>query len=539
MSSQNKKKSIGFTEAYSIGIGGMIGGGIFAVLGLSLQLAGYGAPIAFLISGIIALGTAYNYAKLSIRYPSEGGTIEYLVKAFGPGILSGGLNVLLLAGYIVMIALYAYAFGSYGAGLAGGSILIQKILIALVIMSFVLINAVGAVLSGRVEDALVLFKVSVLILVIGAGIGLVNWGRFSPVNWPSPISLIAGGMIIFLAYEGFELIANTAHDVEDPKILPKAFYASVLTVISIYVLIAIVAGGILPPEQVVKYRDYALAVVAEPKLGHAGFLIVSLAALASTSSAINATLYGTARISYIVAKYGELPRAIGRKAWGQAPEGLIIIAILSLLLAETTSLEAISTAGSGGFLLVFSAVNLAGFKLRKQTKINPFITITSFIMTLFAFLILIYRMASTSPSQITIFIILLTGSFLIEFLYRKLTGRSLSHYIDKKLLERERNIYEWEKWIHNITNIIKAKIRDAEIYLVGSIARGELQKAHDIDILVVTNNPPSSKEEKKQLLEEIKSKTGITKQHPIDIHFTTPREKHKWLKKSKKHRPLA
>ena len=97
----------------------MIGGGIFAVLGLSLELSGGGAPVAFLIAGLVALLTSYSYAKLSVRYPSEGGTVEYLVRAYGPGLLAGGLNMLLLASYVVMIALYAYAFGSYGAAMIG------------------------------------------------------------------------------------------------------------------------------------------------------------------------------------------------------------------------------------------------------------------------------------------------------------------------------------------------------------------------------------------------------------------------------------
>jgi len=341
---------IGFLEAYSIGVGGMIGGGIFAVLGLSLQLAGYGAPVAFLLAGLVALATSYSYARLSVRYPSEGGTVEFLVRGYGPGLLAGGLNVLLLASYIVMIALYAYAFGSYGAGALGGSVFLKHLLSALVIVAFVFVNALGALVSGRVEDALVIFKLGVLLLVAVAGLGLVEWSRFSPSNWPPMVNIVAGGMIIFLAYEGFELIANAAQDVEDPRILPRAFYAAVLTVIAVYVLVAIVAAGVLTPEEVAKYRDYALAVAAEPSLGELGFLLVTAGALASTSSAINATLYGTARISYIVARYGQLPPRIGRRVWGHAPEGLLVIAALSLLLVETASLEAISTAGSGGFL---------------------------------------------------------------------------------------------------------------------------------------------------------------------------------------------
>jgi len=531
MAAAGRGERIGFLEAYSIGVGGMIGGGIFAVLGLSLQLAGYGAPVAFLLAGLVALATSYSYARLSVRYPSEGGTVEFLVRGYGPGLLAGGLNVLLLASYVVMIALYAYAFGSYGAGAAGGSLLLKHLLSALVIAAFVLVNALGALVSGRVEDALVLFKLGVLILVAGAGLGLVDWSRFSPSNWPHPLNLVAGGMIIFLAYEGFELIANAAQDVEDPRILPRAFYAAVLTVIAVYVLVAVVAGGVLSPQQVAKYRDYALAVAAEPSLGEAGFLLVTAAALASTSSAINATLYGTARISYIVARYGQLPPRVGRRAWGQAPEGLLIIALLSLLLVETASLEAISTAGSGGFLLVFAAVNLAAYRLRREAKVNPAVALTGFAATLAALAVLLYRMATLDPAQLTVFAVLVAGSFLAEALYRSVTGRRIAEYVDEKLREREENIRRWEEWLPRLARELKARVRDAEIYLVGSVARGELHRAHDVDLLVVTRRPPRGREARR-LVEEAKRAAGLTRLHPVDVHFARPEEKERWLRHS-------
>jgi amino acid transporter len=111
----SEDKTIGYWSVVSIGIGGMVGGGIFAVLGLSVQLAHGGAPIAFALAGVVALLTAYSYARLSVAFPTRGGTVEFLNQAFGSGILTGGLNVLLWISYIVMLSLYAYAFGSYGS----------------------------------------------------------------------------------------------------------------------------------------------------------------------------------------------------------------------------------------------------------------------------------------------------------------------------------------------------------------------------------------------------------------------------------------
>ncbi len=533
------RKKIGFWEAFSIGVGGMIGGGIFAVLGLSVQLSKSAAPIAFLLAGMIALTTAYSYARLSIRYPSEGGTMEFIVRAFGTGLFSGTLNVLLLASYIVMISLYAYAFGSYGANVLPLNPAISKhILISLVIVAFTILNAFGAVVSGKTEDLLVAFKLAVLLLVAGAGMTFIDLSKLSPSNWADPVSVVAGGMMIFLAYEGFELIANAGNDVEDPTILPKAFYASVLLVVAIYVMVAIVTVGNLPYDTIIESRDYALAVAAKPSLGDAGFWLITFAALASTSSAINATLYGTARASYMVAKYGQLPEAIERPLWKQAYEGLILICLMSLLLANVSSLESISTAGSGGFLLIFFFVNLAALKLRNRVKINPAIPAIGAIFTFVALVILTYRMAQTNIKNLTTFAFMIFASFLIEATYRLLTGRRIEEYLDVRLRKKEENLKNWHMWIDKLIECLSEKFEDAEIYLVGSLARGEMDRAHDVDLLVLTDKP-LAKDEIKSIVSELKRKARLTAYHSIDIHFESLKKKDEALRKAMHYKPLS
>ncbi len=158
------RRKIGFLEAYSIGVGGMVGGGIFAVLGLTIILAGGAAPISFLLAGVIALLTTYSYIKLSLRYPSEGGTIEFIVQAYGNTIFAGWINTLLLVSYIIMLALYAYAFGSYGSALILGeeTLWLEQLLIVCVLFLFVGINLMGAWLTGRSEDIMVMVKLNPL-----------------------------------------------------------------------------------------------------------------------------------------------------------------------------------------------------------------------------------------------------------------------------------------------------------------------------------------------------------------------------------------
>ena len=170
----------------------------------------------------MALTTAYSYAKLSLRYPSEGETIEFLTKAFGTGLFSGGMNILLLISYVIMMSLYAYAFGSYAAN-ALGIPLLRSIFVTFVILLLTILNAYGAVVSGRAEDLLVAFKITVLMAVVGAGIALDRPERLMPPYWADTTGIVAGGMHIFLAYRGFELTANAGGEVEHPSGVSKDF----------------------------------------------------------------------------------------------------------------------------------------------------------------------------------------------------------------------------------------------------------------------------------------------------------------------------
>lgn len=419
---------IGYWEVASIGVGGMVGGGIFAVLGLSVQLTHGAAPLAFLLAGLVALITAYAYAGLSVRYPSQGGTVTFLDRAFGPGLLTGTANVLLWLSYIVMLSLYAYAFGSYGASLFpdGIQLLAKHLLITLSVVIITGLNLLSARLIGQAEDWIVLIKLLILALFIGMGVTGVDPARLAPGTWPAPLQLVAGGMLIFLAYEGFELIANSAQDVRDPqRTLPRAFYSVVVAVIVLYMLIAAITVGTLPLEQIVAAKDYALAVAARPFLGHAGFVLIAIAAMLSTASAINATLYGTARLSYIIAKDGELPASLERKVWNQPVEGLLITALGTLLIGNLADLSSISTLGSVGFLLIFAAVNAANARLAGKASRRRWVSVLGVLLCLASLAALLWHGARQNPQQLWIPAGMVALAFTIEAGYRLLTGRQL------------------------------------------------------------------------------------------------------------------
>jgi amino acid transporter len=421
-------KAIGYWSVVSIGIGGMVGGGIFAVLGLAVQMAEGGVPIAFFISGLIAMLTAYAYVRLSVTYPSQGGTVEFLNQAFGSGMVTGGLNVLLWLSYIIMLSLYAYAFGSYGKVFfpAATQEIWKHVLMSSVVVFLTLLNVLGAKAVGKSEVWIVGMKVTILFVFIAFGIVHVNFQHLAPSTWAKPISLFAGGMIIFLAYEGFELIANTAKDVKNPRgTLPKAYYSSVGFVIVLYVLVSMVTVGNLSISQIVAAKDYALAEAAKPFLGNTGYTLIAIAALLSTASAINATLYGAARISYIIAKDGELPAILEHKIWNRPVEGLLITSVLTLLVSNFLDLSSISMMGSAGFLLIFAAVNAANVRLHQETNSQYWISAIGAIVCMTAFGALVWRISESMPSKLWLLCIMLAAAFSIEAIYRAITGRQI------------------------------------------------------------------------------------------------------------------
>ncbi len=423
-----EKGKLGYLEATAIGIGGMVGGGNFAVLGLSVDLTGGGAPVAFLLAGIVALVTSYSYVRLSVTYPSQGGTVSFLDRAFGPGLLTGSANVLLWISYIVMLSLYSYAFGSYGASLfpPSSQTIWKHVLISGSVIGITGLNLLSARLIGEAEDWIVLIKLAILVVFIAAGIWGIDTARLEPSVWQSPLHVVAGGMIIFLAYEGFELIANSAQDVRMPaKTLPRAFYSAVVFVIVLYVLISVVTVGTLPVAQIVGAKDYALAEAAKPFMGQAGFLLIAVAAMLSTASAINATLYGTARLSYIIAKDGELPRALEKKVWNEPIEGLLITSGITLFIANLVDLASISTMGSAGFLLIFAAVNGANATLAGETGSKGWLSLIGVGLCLCALACLLWQTAESSPRQLWVLLVMAGSAFFIEITFRLFTGRTI------------------------------------------------------------------------------------------------------------------
>ena len=339
-------------------------------MGIAGRVAGSGAGVAFAVAGLLALVCARSFSRLGARFPSAGGPVEYLTRGLGDGVLSGSLNLLLWTGYVLALAMYARAFGSYGAVLlpADWSGFAVPLLAAAVTLLFLGLNLAGAGVVGRAELVIVILKVLILVVFVVLLVPAVDAARIAPSAWPATSSILTAAAIVFLSYEGFGLITNAAEDMRDPEVnLPRSIMISVAVTMVIYVAVAFTVLGTLTVPELREASEYALAKAAEPRLGEAGFTLMAIAALFSTASAINATLYGGANVSSRLAEKGGLPSIFRRRVWMGSPGSLLITGFLVALIAAAVDIERIAMAGSAAFLVVYGFVNAAHLKLLKET----------------------------------------------------------------------------------------------------------------------------------------------------------------------------
>lgn len=417
--------------AIGIGIGGMVGGGIFAVLGLSISISKGGTPLAFALAGLIALITSYSYAKLSAAYPGSGGTVIFMNKGFGRGVFSGGTNNLLWFSYIVMLSLYASAFGSYAKTLysiTGNASLDQHLYETAIIVLATIINYYSIKIVSNIETWAVGIKMIVLLLFVGVGLYGLSFSdhldQLGFQHWPDIWSLSIGGMVIFVAYEGMELIANVSGNmVHAKKNMMPAYMISTGIVVTLYVVIAVITVGSLSFADMIRAEDYVLAEAAKPVLGEIGFTVIAIAALISTFSAINATIYGGSKVNYELAIDDELPHEFTKIFWNQ-PIGLFVTSVLTLVIVNLFDLSSISTSGSAGFLLIFMLVNLVAFLRRKEIQGSTLFPVIGVVFCGAAYLGLLFQQWSSNRIGALFAIGIALASYMMEFIYKSMENRT-------------------------------------------------------------------------------------------------------------------
>ena len=404
---RKRGKALGVPELVAIALGGMVGGGIFSILGISVGLIGAFTPVAIIVGGIIAAFAAYSYVKLGVYYKDEGATYSFYKKTFPKTPFAASLiGWWVIFGYISTLALYAYTFASYGISsfAFANDVWARKLVAGGIIGVFTLINVWSVKGMGRVEDLMVYTKLVILVLI--SVVLMVNGRTPLPqLLQESPnvtlFGILIAASITFVAYEGFQLVINAVNEMDNPeRKIPIAIYTAIFLAIMIYVVIALGAILAIPLQDIINNKEYALAAGAEDVLGSLGGTLVIVGALLATSSAISGTLFGSSRQMAVIAEDGYLPDRLARRK-----NRIPVIAILTMsgfafALVLIGSLQVILEFGSFTFLLVSLLMAYANFKIRHLTKSSPFVTMTALAALLVGTLFILYHLAVTAIEQL-------------------------------------------------------------------------------------------------------------------------------------------
>jgi amino acid transporter len=420
-----RTKALGLYELIAIGVGGMIGGGIFSVLGLAVGISGHAAPLAFMIGSFIALSAGYSYIRLALTFRKDGASFTYLERAFPQKLYIAGISGwIIVIGYIGTLALYAFTFGAYASHLfgVGGSHWLRVLFSVFILALFMTINILGTKLMGRAEDIIVYLKILLLAILGGVGFFTLESTRFSPLFNNGLASVFLGGAVIFVAFEGFELITNAVEETKNPdKNIPRGVFTSIIFTSIIYIAITIVAVGNLDAGALLKAKEYALAIVSKPILGKLGVVLVDIAAIFATSSAINGTLFGSSRLASEMATDSLAPRIFSFRSRTRIPL-IAVITITSLASVFTVfgKLEVIATFSSVTFLFVSITVSVANLKLYKKTGSRISLIILGLVLMSITVVLLFVYMAKNIPWTLLFVAIVYAITVVAHLLFERL-----------------------------------------------------------------------------------------------------------------------
>jgi len=419
---------LGLPEVVAMGVGGMVSGGIYAVLGVAMRQAGNAVPLSYLLAGVITLLTAYSYLKLTLHFGEHGGVFSFVEHTTRSPTVTAYVGWVLVVGYVGVMAMYAFAFGAYtltaARALVGVDLpqLLRPVVSVLIVAAFVGLNLRGVEETGLFEDIAVYIKVVVLLSLAALGVVFYD-GSVAAVDFFSEgvVSPITGFAIIFVSYEGFQLLVYDYEEIEDvERVLPIGMYLAIGLAVLIYVSVSFMATLHLTPEQLVAHEEVALAEAVSniPVLGAAGFALVVLSAMKSTSSGINATLFGTARLVHEIATEGALPRAFSfRNREGIPVYALVIMGGLTAAFAALGSLRQITEFGSVAFLVSFAVTNYTNLRLADETGSNRLLPALGLVGTAAAVPIVLYHLYRTDVEILLWIVGIFLGILLLERLY--------------------------------------------------------------------------------------------------------------------------
>ena len=414
--------SLSVRQAAFIGVGSMVGAGIFSLLGAAGEVAGAAVWISFVLAGIVAMLQGYSFAKFGARYPSAGGLLEYVIRGF-PSI-AGIVAWLVLATNAIIVGMVAVSFGSYASSaFADNSEAWIKIFAVALVVVMTGLNVAGSQAVAKVQTLVVYVVIGILSVFAIVTIAELQPHLLSPSKYPSFGDIVSSVALTFFAFLGFGVITFTAAELSDPKRqLPRAMFLALGIAMVIYVAVSLGVYGTLTVDKVIASGGTALAVAAEPALGRAGYWLMTITALFATAGATNAGLFPATGLADQMAGAGEFPPALASRVGGRVPMGLAITAVLAGVLAAGFDLSAIASIGSAIALLVFALVTIGHIRLRRETGAKLWVLGAAVLSTLAVFATFLVTTLIHEAKTLIAMAVILIVSILLDLIWRRSGG---------------------------------------------------------------------------------------------------------------------
>ena len=385
------KSSMNLLNIVALGIGSIVGAGIFALLGQVILLSGHKAYYSFIIAGVTAMFSGYSYAG---RYPTAGGLTDYFHIAFPEKWISGGLSVVYMLTSAISISMMAKAFGIYATELFDRippTPLWINSFAALLIISLAFLNMLQASDVGRSETLIVGIKMTILLILIVVAFARPEM-KLAPVDFRAgPTDFLRSIGITFFAYAGYGVITNATPYVKNPhKTIERGIFLTLGIIILFYLGLTYVVLNYTTSGDLLHNTDTAVTAVADRLIGSWGYAFMFLAAVLAFVSGINATFFSIFRISRSLGEQKVLPAIYERKFWRQGTWGNFTTTALIIAATVAFDFSSIVNLSSAAYLVSYLGIFAADWRLRKETESSPAVILvgmTLMILILVAFIV--------------------------------------------------------------------------------------------------------------------------------------------------------
>jgi APA family basic amino acid/polyamine antiporter len=359
------KRTLNLFDAISIGIGAIVGAGIFVVVGIAIGYAGPAIVVSMIIAAIAASFTAFSFAELGSAIPKQGGVYAFAYEVASP---SAGFIVGYLWLFAQTVAGAAISLGFAGYFVAMFPFLPLKAVAVLIVLALTALNLVGIKQSAMVNNALVLTKIAIICLFIAFGLPRISLANYSPFAPNGFFGILQGAGFIFFAFLGFGRIAMLGEEVKNPnRTLPLSILLSFATSAVIYVLAGLTAAGL---------QDYRLLAQSNSPIADAAGAVgvpalvgvVSFGALIATVSVLLTTLIGLSRVSFAMARNGQIPKSVAKihPRFGTPYVAILIMGALMAILALAFDLRQTAAITSFSILSTHVVLNYCAMRVRKR-----------------------------------------------------------------------------------------------------------------------------------------------------------------------------